>query len=330
MHRLLSSKDARKYTPACRGLKAGILTVCMKLRPVSKSRFPNRYPCGSPDGFRTLFPAPSVNPDNRLKDLGTLPDGNFSFATAINQRGQIAGVSENDQIDPFSGNPEFHAVLWENDRIMDLGTLGGVSSFAETLNNRGQVTGVALNNVPDPYSILGLGSGTTLTLTQTRGFLWQHGEMQDLKTLGGPDTWAVFVNDRGQVARTSFTSYDVDPLTGTPPVGVFLWENGKMKDLGNLGGDNGLLPFYDIVNGLNNGGQVVGAMVVAGNQTTHAFLWDGRELADFGTLGGNLFLRQRDQRCRRVYWSRDASGRSDEPRVSMEKRGDDGCWYCGR
>jgi probable HAF family extracellular repeat protein len=172
-------------------------------------------------------------------DLGTLLGGNFSSATAINERGQIAGVSENDQLDPFSGNPEFHAVLWENNQILDLGTLGGVSSFAESLNNRGQVMGVALNDVPDPYSILGLGSGTTLT--QTRGFLWQHGQMRDLGTMGGPDTWAVFVNDRGQVAGTSFTSYDVDPLTGTPPVGVFLWENGKMKDIGNLGGDNGLL-----------------------------------------------------------------------------------------
>jgi probable HAF family extracellular repeat protein len=223
--------------------------------------------------------------DNGLKDLGTLPGGNFSFATAINQRGQISGVSENDQIDPFSGNPEFHAVLWDNDQIMDLGTLGGVSSFAETLNNRGEVTGVALNDVPDPYSILGLGSGTTLT--QTRGFLWQHGQMRDLGTMGGPDTWAVFVNDRSQVAGTSFTSYVIDPNTGTPPVGVFLWENGKMKDLGNLGGDNGLLGAYGIVNGLNNRGQVTGVMEVAGDQFSHAFLWDGKQLADLGTLGGN-------------------------------------------
>jgi probable HAF family extracellular repeat protein len=219
-----------------------------------------------------------------LKDLGTLPGGNFSFATAVNERGQIAGVSENDQIDPFSGNPEFHAVLWENDKILDLGTLGGVSSFAEALNKRGQVMGVSLNDVPDPFSMLGTTDGTTLT--QTRGFLWQHGEMRDLGTMGGPDTWAVFVNDRGQVAGASYTSYDVDPLTGTPPVGVFVWENGKMKDLGNLGGNNGLQRFYNIVNGLNSGGQVVGAMVVAGDQTTHAFLWNGQKLGDLGTLGG--------------------------------------------
>jgi len=239
---------------------------------------------------------PNLNPDcfiihafvwrgGNLKDLGTLRGGNYSFASAINQFGQIAGVSENSQIDPASGNPEFHAVLWQNDKIHDLGTLGGASSYAATLNDLGQITGVALNNVPDPFSLLGLGSATTLT--QTRGFLWQNGKMQDLGTLGGPDTWAVFVNDRGQVAGTSYTSDVADPNTGTPPVGVFLWENGKMKDLGNLGGNNGLLGAYSIVNALNNHGQVTGLMVAPDDQSVRAFLWNGERLSDLGTLGGS-------------------------------------------
>jgi probable HAF family extracellular repeat protein len=245
-------------------------------------------PYGNPSCFVTHA---FMSTGNGLKDLGTLPGGNFSFATAINQRGQISGLSENDQVDPVTGNPEFHAVLWQNDQILDLGTLGGVSSFAEDLNNRGQVTGVALNDIPDPYSLLGLGSQTTLT--QTHGFLWQHGKMQDLGTMGGPDSWAVYVNDQGQVAGTSYTSYVIDPLTTdlptppTPPVSAFLWENGKMKDLGNLGGDNALVGAYGIVSGLNNRGQVSGNMEVAGNQFIHAFLWDGEKLADLGTLGGN-------------------------------------------
>ena len=238
-------------------------------------------PIGNPDCFISHA---FVSRNHRLKDLGTLPGGNFSFAAGINERGQIAGASENDQIDPLTGNPEFHAVVWENDKIRDLGTLGGVSSFAEALNNRGQVTGVALNDVPDPYSLLGLGSGTTLT--QTHGFLWQHGKMQDLGTMGGPDSWAVFVNDRGQVAGTSYTSYDVDPITGTPPVSVFVWENGKMNEVGNLGGDNGILGAYNIVSAFNNHGQVAGGMMLADNQTESAFLWDGEKLIGLGALGG--------------------------------------------
>jgi probable HAF family extracellular repeat protein len=241
--------------------------------------------------------SPNLNPDcfishaflwtgYRLKDLGTLPGGNDSFASAINQAGQIAGLSENDQTDPGTGNPEFHAVLWENDKIRDLGTLGGTASIASALNERGQITGLALNDVPDPFSLLGLGSG--LTLTQTRGFLWQKGKMEDLGSLGGPDTWAAFINDRGQIAGTSYTSYVADPNTGTPPVGVFLWQNGEMRDLGNLGGDNGFLGAYNIVNAFNNRGEVAGGMVAAGNQFVHTFLWDGEKLSDLGTLGGNI------------------------------------------
>ena len=93
-----------------------------------------------------------------MRDLGTLPGGYYSFATAINLRGQIAGVSENNRIDPAFGYPEFRAVLWENGRIRDLGTLGGTSSFATSMNDWGQVIGPALDSIPDPYSILGIGS----------------------------------------------------------------------------------------------------------------------------------------------------------------------------
>lgn len=222
--------------------------------------------------------------DSSLKDLGTLPGGDYSFAAAINQRGQIAGTSENSKIDPASGNPEFHAVLWQNDKILDLGTLGGTASFAATLNNQGQVIGEGLNDVPDPLSILGMGDGTTLT--QTRAFLWQNGKMNDLGTLGGPDSWAMYINDRGQVTGTSYTSDVVGPNALTPQSNPFLWENGKMKDLGNLGGTNDLLG-PQFVQALNNGGQVVGIMALPGDQLFHAFLWDGEKLSDLGTLGGS-------------------------------------------
>jgi probable HAF family extracellular repeat protein len=225
--------------------------------------------------------------EGSLKDLGTLPGGNFSFAAEINQRGQIAGVSETNLTDPATGNPEFHAVLWENDKILDLGTLGGTASFAVMLNDRGQVIGEALNNVPDPLSILGLGSGTTLT--QTRAFLWQHGKMHDLGTLGGPDSWAMYVNDHGQVAGASYTSDVIaDTKTGTPQIDAFLWEDGTMKDLGNLGGTNGSRGAPGIVNALNNRGQVVGVMTLPGDLINHPFLWDGEKLSDLGSFGGSF------------------------------------------
>jgi probable HAF family extracellular repeat protein len=224
--------------------------------------------------------------DGSLKDLGTLPGGDYSFAAAINQGGQVVGASENNHVDPASGNPEFHAILWQDDKIQDLGTLGGTASFAVTLNDRGQVIGEALNNIPDPLSILGSGDGTTFT--QTRAFLWQKGRMTDLGTLGGPDSWAMFVNNRGQIAGASYTSDVIDPDTMSPQIDAFLWENGKMMDLGNLGGNNGSLGASGIVNALNNRGQVVGNMELPGGQSIHPFLWDGEKLSDLGSFGGSF------------------------------------------
>ena len=224
--------------------------------------------------------------DGVLKDLGTLPGGDYSFAAAINQGGEIVGASENNQIDPTSLNPQFHAVLWQDGKIRDLGTLGGTASFAATLNDRGQIIGEALNDIPDPLSILGSGDGTTLT--QTRAFLWQSGKLSDLGTLGGPDSWAMFVNDRGQIAGASYTSDVVDPDTMSPQINAFLWENGKMKDLGNLGGNNGFIGAPGIVNALNNRGQVVGNMAVTGDQSIDPFLWDGNKLFDLGSFGGTF------------------------------------------
>ena len=54
-----------------------------------------------------------------------------------------------------------------------------------------------------------------------------------------------------------------------------------MRDLGSLGGTCGF-PNY-----LNNRGQVVGQMNLAGDQAFHGFLWDEGLLQDLGTLGGD-------------------------------------------
>src|SRR5687767_10435552 len=52
-----------------------------------------------------------------IRPLGALPGGTWSRAVAINNRGQIAGVSGS-----ASGTP--HAVLWDNGTIIDLDPSG--------------------------------------------------------------------------------------------------------------------------------------------------------------------------------------------------------------
>ena len=121
-------------------------------------------------------------------DLGTLPSGVSSGAFWINAPGLIAGFSQNGEIDPLSGLPELRAVVWANDQIIDLGTLGGNTSFAAAVNNRGQVAGAAQNAIPDPFSFQYQFCCQSSNGTQSRAFLWDREEgMQDLGTLGGHD-----------------------------------------------------------------------------------------------------------------------------------------------
>jgi len=209
-----------------------------------------------------------------LTDLGVLPGGDASDATWISDTGLIAGEARNGLIDPLiPGWAEIRAVLWKDGEVIDLGTLGGNESAAFSVNNRGQVVGVATNTIPDPFSFF---------VTQLRAFLWQDGAMQDLGTLGGPNSVAYFVNERGQVAGDSLTNSTVNPITGSPTQDPFLWERGTMLDLGTLGGT------FGSTYGLNNRGQVVGLSNLAGDQTAHPFLWDKGTLSDLGTLGGSF------------------------------------------
>jgi probable HAF family extracellular repeat protein len=208
-----------------------------------------------------------------LTGLALLPGGDASDAKWISDSGLIAGEARNGLVDPLlPGVAEIRAVLWKHGEATDLGTLGGNESSAFSVNNRGQVVGVAANTIPDPFSFWA---------TQLRAFLWQDGAMQDLGTLGGPEAWALFVNERGQVAGFSMTNATVNPVTGSPTQNPFLWEHGTMRDLGTLGGTFGS-PY-----GLNNRGQVVGTSNLAGDLTAHPFLWERGSLIDLGTLGGS-------------------------------------------
>ena len=240
--------------------------------------------------------------DGVTTDLGTLPGGASSFAYTINESGVSVGQSQNASIDPFTGSPEVRGVIWQKDRIRDLGTLGGSASNANAINDHGQVVGAAANASPDPFAnspqaachvltTTGGCSGNTFAFnslfsnstTETRAFVWQNGFMRDLGTLGGPDSAALINNDHGEVAGWSYTNFVANPSTGTPTVDPFLWdpEDGKMTDLGSLGGTFGA-PFF-----LNNRGQVIGVSNLAGDLIVHPFIWSKLEgMKDLGTLGG--------------------------------------------
>ena len=214
--------------------------------------------------------------NGKLTNLGGLAPGVDSYAFSINSTGQIVGVSENGAIDPLTGFPETRGVLWENGKIIDLGTLGGYDSIASTNNDRGEIVGGALNATPDAFAYC---QQPFPYATQVHAVRWEGGVIHDLGTLGGNDSCAFFVNKGGEIAGISYTG-SVPTATGYPIMDPFLWKDEQLIDLGTLGGN------FGYPTGLNNRRQVVGQSNLSGDLTFHPFYWERGVLHDLGTFGG--------------------------------------------
>jgi probable HAF family extracellular repeat protein len=225
--------------------------------------------------------------DERLIDLGALSGVNNSVPSGINNKGVIAGISENGSIDPLTGFPEFDAVVWREGQLINIGTFGGNLSWAGAINDRGQVAGFALNTTPDSFG-LGTLCANPPFATQMLAFVWQGEQLMNLGTLGGPDSCAMWINDDGKVAGHSFTNSTVNPATGFPTTHPFLWDGHKLIDLRTLGGTLALVGTPEGVHPINNADAVVGQSNLSGDMTFHPFLWTKKTgMQDLGTLGGN-------------------------------------------
>ena len=223
--------------------------------------------------------------DGVISDLGALPGVNFSAVGSINSRGWATGQSQTSMLDPVLGIPEFRAVLWKEGQILDLGILGsGTESLGAFVNDAGQVIGFStINTEPDPVGFLGF---------PTHTFIWQSGHMHDIGTLGGDDTFtdsSCSHPPEGTVAGQSSTSTTLNSDTGLPTFDPFLWDHGKMTDLGTLGGT------WGFAHCTNHRRQVIGASSLAATPIActdghltgcHAFLWENGQMRDLGTLGG--------------------------------------------
>jgi probable HAF family extracellular repeat protein len=202
-----------------------------------------------------------------ITDLGTL-GYNTTMGYGINANGQIAGRSTLQQTVPVTqGCPPrrkcfshvYHAFLWSNGTMTDLGTLGGTFSEARAL---------------DTADVVGTSTLSGTSFTPTHAFLDHNGHMTDLGTLGGSCSYAYALNDLGEVVGQACTTSNQH---------AFLWSNGKMTDLGTLGG------LTSSASGINSSHQVVGSSETSTtfSSTMHAFLWSNGKMTDLGTLGGS-------------------------------------------
>jgi probable HAF family extracellular repeat protein len=172
--------------------------------------------------------------DGTMLDLGAI-GGPFSWATAINERGQIVGFSTTSIDGPG------HAVLWDQGALIDLGALpGDDSSIAMGINNNGEIVGWSAS-------------------TTTRAFLWARGAISELAPLpGGTFGLANGINNRGQVVGVG------DDAGGRPPV---LWTKGVPAILQTPQG-----AVFGQATGISNSGDSVGAVTYA-DENTFAVVW---------------------------------------------------------
>ena len=244
----------------------------------------------------------------QLIDMGTFggPISSINFPLwlgTLNNHGVATGWSSTSIPTSSTSNPLVcggidgavpfitHTFAWRNGVVSDLGSLGGADYCSEPfwVNDRGDIVGASENGLIDQQFF---------GFNQMHPVLWRNGEIIDLGTLGGNQGGAWGINSRGQIAGDSTTSIP-DPYCffGTVQIRAFLWEKGKMRDLGTLGGNCASPGFVTIdaaVNTLNERGQVVGASTTStipnpltGVPTWAPFLWEeGKGMTNLGTLGG--------------------------------------------
>jgi probable HAF family extracellular repeat protein len=229
----------------------------------------------------------------KITDLGVNKStDNFNMVMGLNNAGwaeNMDGVLNQPITSTSTTIASGRAVISIYGLNIDLGTLGGKNSWTNYggINDRGEAVGLAETSVPDPDGEDMCAFGTKLTC---RPFLWRHGHMMALPTLGGNNGQASAINNRGQIVGISETTV---PDSGCPPskpgkiISPVLWEKGDARPLPTLAGDPD-----GFVQGLNDQGQAVGSSGTCTNIAMHAVLWENDtafQLPDLGRTGSDAY-----------------------------------------
>jgi probable HAF family extracellular repeat protein len=169
----------------------------------------------------------------QIQPLPPIYDDPDSAATAINNKGQVVGISGicESGVGDLSAK---HPVLWDNGTMTDLKGLGGGAWNTPTaINSEGEVVGFSEDADSNIHA-----------------FLWtKNGGIQDLKTLDGDSaSFAYAINARGQVVGQS--------LGGPFGTRAFIWENGTMIDLNCLTPPGS--PYLLYANDIDDTGRITG------------------------------------------------------------------------
>jgi probable HAF family extracellular repeat protein len=202
--------------------------------------------CVSPQVLQFRPAVWELGPPDQIHDLPLIPGDTSGAATAINDNGQIVGISGIcDQA--LGRHTAKHAVLWENGGVTDLGNLGAQWWNTPTaINQRGDVVGFA----GDPAFV----EGDIL-----HAFIWtKDNGIKALKPLRGRvpqhvDSEAYGINERRQVVGVSCDADFVDCR-------AVIWDHGVFPtDLNDLKGDYSAR--LESAKDINNLGEITGRAV---------------------------------------------------------------------
>jgi len=160
-------------------------------------------------------------------DLGTLPFGGNSYATSINNLGEIVGYAE-----AVAGQNGIlsHAVHYAGGTVTDLGVLpGGSQSFAASINDQGVAVGYALT-----------ASGAFHAVRFDAGGIVDFGVPS-----GGTESRALAINNQGLAVGAADFGTGIDHAASFEP--------GAITDLGTLPGGT-----TSIATAINSKGHAVG------------------------------------------------------------------------
>jgi probable HAF family extracellular repeat protein len=166
-------------------------------------------------------------------DIGTLGGANaFPGASCSNQPKDlvVGGSTTTTTVNSSTGLPDADPFLWHKGTMIDVGTLGGTNGFAQCANRRHQVIGMsslAANPAACDFPVFNSGG------PGCHAFFWEDGVINDLGTLGGDNSEAIWLNEAGDVVGSA----DLAGPTGNQTHDAVLWRDGEIHDLGTVPGD---------------------------------------------------------------------------------------------
>jgi probable HAF family extracellular repeat protein len=213
--------------------------------------------CVSPQVLQFRPAVWELGPPDEIRDLPLIPGDSSGAATAINDNGQIVGISG--ICDQAVGrHTARHAVLWENGGVIDLGNLGANWWNTPTaINQRGDVVGFA----GDPAFVEG---------DIVHAFMWtredgiRHLKPLPRRTPKHVDSEAYGINEARQVVGVSCDADFVDCR-------AVVWNQGNTPtDLNDLKG--GFSAHLESAKDINNLGQITGRAINPATGVRTAYL----------------------------------------------------------